>query len=265
MADLERTIQALEFLECNIKENISIAAMAEAACCSLFHFCRIFAATVQHTPYDFLMRRRLTEAALLLESTDRQIIDIALEYRFNAPETFTRAFKKMFRVTPSGWRSGKEKDDSLFIRALSPDYLQYINSDENRYIGMEKRIKRYLSGVSAEAPSPGRARAAAREEAARFLTDRFQEKDGLLVRYGDTRWLCTSGSSTADRFDPQLPISLMTLPEGRWHLFRIRQQAGEIRHLIEWINHTWSVQSGFRINRGIYLISGNRLAVPEFP
>lgn len=121
--------QAIEFIESHLQEDINVAQIAEAAGYSLFHFMRKFNQMVHHTPYDYLMRRRLTEAAEQLIHGDRRIIDIAQDYCFNDQETFSRVFRKMFQITPSQCR--KEKGIALqnLLRARSLEELKFINSD----------------------------------------------------------------------------------------------------------------------------------------
>jgi AraC family transcriptional regulator len=94
---------AIEFVETNLTEEMTIADMADAVFYSLYHFCRMFNGIVHHTPYDYLMRRRLSKSARELIETDKKIIEIAFDYQFNSPETYARAFKRMFDMQPSQW------------------------------------------------------------------------------------------------------------------------------------------------------------------
>jgi len=54
-----------------------------------------------NTPYNYLVRRRLSQAALEMLDRDCTILELALAYQFNHPETFSRAFKRMFEMAPS--------------------------------------------------------------------------------------------------------------------------------------------------------------------
>lgn len=93
--------RALALVELRLREELDVAAMAEAACYSIFHFVRVFTELTGHGPYDYLMRRRVAEAARELVSGTASILDLALEYRFESPEGFTRAFRRCFGLTPS--------------------------------------------------------------------------------------------------------------------------------------------------------------------
>ena len=83
MSQLDSMYAAVEFIEANLRSPIRVADMAASVSYSLYHFCRTFNAAVRHTPYDYLMRRRLTESARELVESDRKIIDIACDYQFN--------------------------------------------------------------------------------------------------------------------------------------------------------------------------------------
>ena len=96
--------------------SIGVADMADAVGYSLYHFCRTFNEATHHTPYDYLMRRRLSEAARTLLQADDRIIDVALDHQFSNPETFSRAFRRMFDTQPSQWR----KDGCLDRWRLMP-------------------------------------------------------------------------------------------------------------------------------------------------
>ena len=132
MSQLTAVGEALDFVERHLKEEIAVADMADAAGYSLYHFCRVFNGLVHHTPYDYLMRRRLSQSARSLLETDWQIIDIAFEYQFNNHETYSRAFKRMFGVPPSHYRAqhsdpSAPPDQRLWMPRLTLAYLRHIN------------------------------------------------------------------------------------------------------------------------------------------
>jgi len=87
--------------EARLGEPIGVEDMAEAACYSPYYFSRLFAQATGHSPYDYLMRRRVASAAELLIGGRASIIEIALDCGFEAPDSFTRAFRRCFGVPPS--------------------------------------------------------------------------------------------------------------------------------------------------------------------
>jgi AraC family transcriptional regulator len=126
MADLASINEAIDFVEENLQEPVTVAAMAAAAGYSLYYFCRAFNQVTHHTPYDYLMRRRLSESARALLSTEQKVIDIALDYQFSGPETFSRAFKRMFDTQPSQMRAAGRVDSHRLMPRLTPAHLQHI-------------------------------------------------------------------------------------------------------------------------------------------
>ena len=108
MPQLAPIVQALDYIELHLQRPVGVADMAEAVSYSLYHYCRRFNQATLHTPYDYLMRRRLAEAARDLLQTDRKVIEIALDYQFKSPEVFTRAFKRVHGIGPSQFRKRGE-------------------------------------------------------------------------------------------------------------------------------------------------------------
>lgn len=126
MADLNAIARALDLVEDHLQEPIGVADMADAAGYSLWHFCRTFGQAAHITPYDYLMRRRLAEAARALRQSPDKIIDIALDFQFNNPETFSRAFKRVFGLPPSQWREEGCLDRQRIMPRLTPAHLRHL-------------------------------------------------------------------------------------------------------------------------------------------
>ena len=100
----ERMNAAIDYIEDNLAGEVDFNKAAEKACCSTFHFQRMFFAIFSVTPVEFTRRRRLTLAAREITSTNSRIIDIALKYGYESPVSFTRAFRNMHGVTPTAAR-----------------------------------------------------------------------------------------------------------------------------------------------------------------
>jgi AraC family transcriptional regulator len=127
MPDVTLIAQAIDFVEENLREPIGVADMADAVGYSLYHFCRTFSRITHHTPYDYLMRRRLAEAAQTLLQCDDRIVDVAFEYQFSSHETFSRAFKRVFGTQPSQLRQRGCIDRPGPMTRLTRAHLEQIN------------------------------------------------------------------------------------------------------------------------------------------
>lgn len=100
----ERIDMALDYIETHIHEDVSISLAARKACLSLWYFHRIFSALTGYSVMDYIRKRRLTIAACTLLTTRKTVLDIALDSGYDAHYSFTRAFKRMFGVTPAQFR-----------------------------------------------------------------------------------------------------------------------------------------------------------------
>ncbi len=147
MSQLGAMHQAIEFIETHLQEEIAVADMAAAVSYSLYHFCRVFAQTAHHSPYDYLMRRRLSEAARELVETDKKITDIAFDYRFNSPETFARAFKRMFATQPSRWKKTRCLPPHCLLPPFSRAYLEHINRGDFLKPVLAQKSTLHLAGL----------------------------------------------------------------------------------------------------------------------
>jgi len=103
---LDSICQVLEYIETHLRAQITVADMADHCGYSLFHFIRLFNQFASQTPYDYLIRRRLSEARKDLYVTDHSITTLAYDYCFETPESFSRAFRRVFGLLPSVFRTG---------------------------------------------------------------------------------------------------------------------------------------------------------------
>jgi AraC family transcriptional regulator len=79
-------------------------ALARRVHLSRFHFDRVFAATAGEPPATFRRRILLERAAYRLVSSDRTILDVAVEAGYGSHEAFTRAFSRAYGTNPARWR-----------------------------------------------------------------------------------------------------------------------------------------------------------------
>ena len=98
--------KAIDYIEEHITEPTDYARAAKEACSSLFNFQRVFALLCGYTLGDYVRMRRLTLAGEDLLSTDAKVIDVALKYGYDSPESFSRAFTRFHGVSPSAVRKG---------------------------------------------------------------------------------------------------------------------------------------------------------------
>ena len=94
----------LSWLEGHLDQPLSLDNVAAKAGYSKWHLQRMFKDVTGHAIGAYIRARRLSKSAVALRLTARPILDIALQYRFDSQQTFTRAFKKQFSLTPALYR-----------------------------------------------------------------------------------------------------------------------------------------------------------------
>ena len=96
----------IDYLEKHLCEEASVQDAADSVYVSPFFLQRGFSLMTGCGIGEYLRNRRLYEAALDLKNSDDKIIDIALRYCYETPESFTKAFSRFHGATPSQVRSG---------------------------------------------------------------------------------------------------------------------------------------------------------------
>jgi AraC family transcriptional regulator len=251
--------RTLDFVEANLREEIAVADMADAAGYSLYHFCRTFNGLVHHTPYDYLMRRRLSESARELVETDRRIIDIAFDYRFNSPETYSRAFKRMFSTQPSQWREHGRLDRRFLLPPLTPEHLEHVNTGEGLKPDLEERDAFRVAGVMTLVENGGEALSRLWEVLAREVED---AKDA--VYYGITWYPAAWEESgvfymagieveAVDDVNPGLVVK--SIPPLKYARFIHRGARDDLQLTLDCIYQTWLPKSGERLAYPLEIVS----------
>lgn len=98
--------RALDYIEENITESIDYEKVARCAYASSFHFQRVFSVICGFTLGDYIRWRKLSLAGKDLAMSEVKVIDIAMKYGYETPESFSRAFTKFHNVSPIQAKKG---------------------------------------------------------------------------------------------------------------------------------------------------------------
>jgi len=159
MENLAHIQRAIDTIEENLRQPISIGYLARRAGYSFWHFQRVFAAVVGEPAGFYIRRRRLTAAAEELRTTRRRILDVALDFQFESHEAFTRAFKGLFHLNPGEVRGRRHFIEGLARPQLTREKLRHlarqaamkpviVNLEPLTLIGFEAR---FISAMSPDA------------------------------------------------------------------------------------------------------------------
>lgn len=103
------TQNTIAYIELHLSENLSLDLLADYSGFSKYHFLRIFERETGAGLWQYIQNRRMTKAAKLLMTTELPLIEIALLYRFDSQEAFTRAFKSVYGLPPGRYRRAMQK------------------------------------------------------------------------------------------------------------------------------------------------------------
>lgn len=98
--------RALKYLEEHITEEIDYEQVAKCAYSSSFYFQRVFSAVCGVSIGEYVRNRRLSLAGNELAGGGKRVIDVAMKYGYDTPESFARAFLKFHGVSPSEVKAG---------------------------------------------------------------------------------------------------------------------------------------------------------------
>ncbi|WP_308637498.1 AraC family transcriptional regulator [Paenibacillus silvisoli] len=123
----------IEYVEAHLAEELTLSRLAGVAGFSDFHFHRVFLSMAGETVMEYVRKRRLALAAKQVACSDAKLLDIALDNGFQNHETFTRAFKRMFSMTPAEYRK----------QGIKPPSYARLNV-------LQRKFNPYLGGIRME-------------------------------------------------------------------------------------------------------------------
>lgn len=115
---------ALEYIENNLSGEITQQQCAMAACCSVSGLQKTFKSIFRIGVSDYITRRRLTKAAELLQKGEHSALEIAMICGYGSAEAFTRAFTRVWGVTPTVYKK-EWSFSNLFPRLDIPQKIMY--------------------------------------------------------------------------------------------------------------------------------------------
>ena len=106
---------AITYMENHITENVTTEDVAREVHISPFYFQKGFSLLCGFTIAEYLRNRRLSLAGNELATSDARVIDVAMKYGYDSPDSFTKAFTRFHGVTPS-----MAQKDSIMLKTFAP-------------------------------------------------------------------------------------------------------------------------------------------------
>lgn len=148
---------AIEYIEENLTNSIDFKEVARKAFCSEYHFKRMFSFLAGISLSEYIRRRRLTLAAFELLDGSGKVIDIALKYGYNSPDSFARAFHNLHGIKPSEARNNGHSLKAyprmtfqLSIKGGNEMNYRMVEKESFHIVGIKKRVPIIFNGVNPE-------------------------------------------------------------------------------------------------------------------
>ena len=112
---IDRLNDTINYIEEHLTDEIDYEQLGRIACCSSYHFQRMFAYMAGIPLSEYIRRRRMSLAAVDLQGRDMKILDVAGKYGYSSPTSFNRAFQSVHGVAPSS-----VKNEGISVKSFPP-------------------------------------------------------------------------------------------------------------------------------------------------
>jgi AraC family transcriptional regulator len=142
---VERLNQSVRYIEEHLTEEIDYEQLGRIACCSAYHYQRMFAYMAGVSLGEYIRRRKMSLAAVDLRGGGMKIIDAAAKYGYSSPTAFNRAFQAFHGLAPSAVRG-----EGVSVKSFSPIVFKMtVKGAEEMNYRIETREAFRVIGVSA--------------------------------------------------------------------------------------------------------------------
>jgi len=100
-----RLNRVIEYIDANLDQEIALTALAKIAGMSPHYFSELFKRSLHFSPYQYVLRRRIEHARQLLGQPSVSVLEAAVRSGFSDQSQFTRIFRRVVGVTPTGYRA----------------------------------------------------------------------------------------------------------------------------------------------------------------
>ncbi len=141
---IERLNDAIGYIEGHLTEEIDYGQLGRIACCSSYHFQRMFAYMAGVTLSEYIRRRRMSLAAVDLQGKEMKILDVAGKYGYSSPTAFNRAFQSVHGIAPSAVRN-----EGVSVKSFPPVTFKItVKGAEEMNYRIETKEAFRIAGVS---------------------------------------------------------------------------------------------------------------------
>ena len=141
---IERLNHAIDYIEKHLTTEIDYEQLGRIACCSSYHFQRMFTYMAGIPLSEYIRRRKMSLAAVDLQGKNMKIIDVAGKYGYSSPTAFNRAFQTVHGIAPSA-----VKNEGVSIKSFPPILFKItVKGAEEMNYRIETKDAFRIAGVS---------------------------------------------------------------------------------------------------------------------
>ena len=254
---IERLNKTISYIEEHLTEDISYDALARIACCSTYHFQRMFAYMAGIPLSEYIRRRRMSLAAIDLQSGKEKIIDIGMKYGYASPTAFNRAFQSVHGIAPSmakkeGTLMKSYPPISFKITAKGVDELNYRIEvkDSFRIVGVSCPLDKEIENNFIAVPQmwQNAAMNGTFEKITPLMNQQPMGVLGISVCNDNEEWRYFIAVSSS--LDTDNSLDEYIVPACTWAIFNGSGTNISIQELEQRIITEWLPTSGFEMDNG---------------
>ena len=141
---IERLNHAIDYIEKHLTTEIDYEQLGRIACCSSYHFQRMFTYMAGIPLSEYIRRRKMSLAAVDVQGKNMKIIDVAGKYGYQSPTAFNRAFQSVHGIAPSA-----VKNEGVSIKSFPPILFKItVKGAEEMNYRIETKDAFRIAGVS---------------------------------------------------------------------------------------------------------------------
>jgi len=248
---IERLNHAIGYIEEHLKDDIDYGQLGKIACCSTYHFQRMFTYMAGMPLSEYIRRRKMSLAAVELQGGDKKIIDVAVEYGYQSPTAFNRAFQSVHGVAPSA-----VKNEGVSVKSYPPitfkitvkgvEEMNYRieKKDAFRIIGVSQPLDKEIENNFAVVPTMWQEAAVngTIQKLAGMMDAAPMGLLGVSACNNPEQWkyfIAVSSTKEAEEFEEY------TIPAGTWAVFPGEGTNQSIQELEQRIVTEWLPTSGY--------------------
>lgn len=217
--NINKLNEIIEYIESNLNSRLDITLLAQKAGLSLYEFRRIFSFIAGIPISEYIRKRRMSRAAEDLLSGNTSITELAIKYGYDAPSSFSRAFKEFHGVSPHEVNKGNCR-----LNIFTPlEFETKISGGTGISYSLRKDTDFYVCGISHTSEMSDTE--CCEDAWSAFYESKYADEilsqcqDNLYAIYenGTNNVLCTIGARDYENDN----IAKIHIPESLWMCFKL--------------------------------------------